>query len=98
MAFSKDGDGGETNSLSVVGGSGTQSASGGDAPSPSDRSSAIKLAQLKQEHRDLDEAIQALIASGRPDQLQLTRLKKRKLMLRDMIASLEDDILPDIIA
>jgi hypothetical protein len=53
---------------------------------------------LRQEHRDLDEAIQALIASGPFDQLQLTRLKKRKLFLRDQIAKLEDEIVPDIIA
>ena len=57
-----------------------------------------KLAELTQEHRDLDMAIAALIASGTNDQIQLTRLKKRKLQLKDQIARIEDDLLPDIIA
>jgi hypothetical protein len=57
-----------------------------------------KLAELVQEHRDLDAAITALIASGSHDQIQLTRLKKRKLQLKDLIARIEDDLLPDIIA
>jgi len=57
-----------------------------------------KLAELTQEHRDLDMAIAALIASGANDQIQLTRLKKRKLQLKDQIARIEDDLLPDIIA
>lgn len=57
-----------------------------------------KLAELTQEHRDLDTAIAALIASGANDQIQLTRLKKRKLQLKDQIAQIEDDLLPDIIA
>jgi hypothetical protein len=57
-----------------------------------------KLAELVQEHRDLDAAIAALIASGSHDQIQLTRLKKRKLQLKDQIARIEDDLLPDIIA
>lgn len=93
MGFSKDGEGGESPGLSVVGG--TESAGTSDS---ADKATSLKLSQLRQEHRDLDEAIQALIASGPFDQLQLTRLKKRKLMLRDQIAKLEDDILPDIIA
>jgi hypothetical protein len=57
-----------------------------------------KLASLVQEHRDLDAAIAALIASGTHDQIQLTRLKKRKLQLKDQIARVEDELLPDIIA
>jgi hypothetical protein len=57
-----------------------------------------KLAELVQEHRDLDAAIAALIGSGSSDQIQLTRLKKRKLQLKDQIARIEDDLLPDIIA
>ena len=57
-----------------------------------------KLAELAQEHRDLDAAIAALITSGAHDQIQLTRLKKRKLQLKDQIARIEDDLLPDIIA
>jgi hypothetical protein len=57
-----------------------------------------KLAELIQEHRDLDSAIAALIGQGALDQIQLTRLKKRKLQLRDLIAKIEDSFLPDIIA
>ena len=57
-----------------------------------------RLELLKTEHRDLDAAITALIASGSTDQLQIARLKKRKLALRDQIALIEDNLLPDIIA
>ena len=57
-----------------------------------------KLAALKTEHRDLDEVI-SRIASARPfDQLQIQRLKKRKLMLKDQISKIESELLPDIIA
>ncbi len=61
-----------------------------------------RLAGLKSEHRDLDTAIAALIVEGRErgfvDQLQIARLKKRKLKIRDQIFILEDALLPDIIA
>jgi hypothetical protein len=57
-----------------------------------------RLAQLKQEHRDLDEAIIAMEAEPQRDQLMLTRLKKKKLGLKDEIARLEDQLFPDIIA
>ena len=56
------------------------------------------LAVLTQEHRDLDQAIAAMIESGVRDQLQLSRLKRRKLQLKDQIARIEDALLPDIIA
>jgi hypothetical protein len=56
------------------------------------------LLKLKQEHRDLDSAINALEESGRADQLQLKRLKKKKLFLKDEISRIEDQLLPDIIA
>src|SRR6516165_1767625 len=56
------------------------------------------LLKLKQEHRDLDSAINALEESGRADQLQLKRLKKKKLYLKDEIARIEDQLLLDIIA
>jgi hypothetical protein len=56
------------------------------------------LTQLKQEHRDLDAAIEALEHSVRTDQLQIKRLKKKKLVLKDEIARVEDELLPDIIA
>ncbi|GAB4118557.1 MAG: DUF465 domain-containing protein [Rhodothalassiaceae bacterium] len=57
-----------------------------------------RLALLLQEHRDLDSAIEALQQSASRDQLQLQRLKKRKLALKDQIRHLEDQLLPDIIA
>ena len=57
-----------------------------------------ELARLHQEHRDLDAAIDALHQSPAPDLLRLQRLKKRKLLLRDRIAFIEDQITPDIIA
>jgi hypothetical protein len=60
--------------------------------------SASRLAALKTEHRDLDTAIDALRSMAAPDQLQLARLKKRKLRLKDEIAVLEDLRVPDIIA
>jgi hypothetical protein len=59
---------------------------------------AARLDILKVEHRDLDAAIAALAEAGVPDQLRLARLKKRKLRLRDEIAALEDQLVPDIIA
>lgn len=57
-----------------------------------------RLTFLRLEHRDLDDAIDALRASAAADQLQVARLKKRKLRLRDEIAALEDLLIPDIIA
>jgi hypothetical protein len=57
-----------------------------------------RLAVLRTEHRDLDAAIDALTTSNSTDQLQIARLKKRKLRLRDQIAIIEDTLLPDIIA
>tara|TARA_R110000824_G_scaffold390760_3_gene587554 strand:- start:33279 stop:33485 length:207 start_codon:yes stop_codon:yes gene_type:complete len=56
------------------------------------------LAQLKEEHRDLDAAISALESTPLPDHLQIKRLKKRKLYLRDRIREIDDQIFPDIIA
>jgi hypothetical protein len=57
-----------------------------------------RLETLRSEHRDLDAAIDALLATGSADQLQIARLKKRKLKLRDEIAMFEDQLIPDIIA
>jgi hypothetical protein len=57
-----------------------------------------RLEVMRAEHRDLDAAIEALIGTGTGDQLQIARLKKRKLKLRDQIAMLEDYLIPDIIA
>lgn len=56
------------------------------------------LEELKQEHRDLDDAIEALRARAVADQLQIARLKKKKLALKDRIIRLEDQLIPDIIA
>ena len=58
----------------------------------------VKLELLQREHRDLDDAIAALDSSGRADALTLRRLKKRKLMLKDEIQRITDEITPDIIA
>lgn len=57
-----------------------------------------QLARLQQEHRDLDAAIEALMESPGADLLQVQRLKKRKLVLRDRISFIEDQLTPDIIA
>ena len=57
-----------------------------------------KLATLKSEHRDLDEVIARLAERAPFDQLQLQRLKKRKLLLKDQISKIESELLPDIIA
>ncbi len=57
-----------------------------------------KVAGLELEHRDLDDVISNLESQGEFDQLKLSRLKKRKLMLKDQIASLRDNLFPDIIA
>ncbi|KAB1078736.1 YdcH family protein [Methylobacterium soli] len=58
----------------------------------------VELSRLKEEHRDLDSAIEALERGVAGDQLQIQRLKKRKLTLRDRISYVEDQITPDIIA
>ena len=57
-----------------------------------------ELTRLRQEHRDLDSAIEALERLEAGDRLQIQRLKKRKLALKDQISFLEDQITPDIIA
>jgi hypothetical protein len=57
-----------------------------------------RLEALRIEHRDLDAAIEALSAAGSTDQLQIARLKKRRLKLKDQIALLQDYLIPDIIA
>ena len=57
-----------------------------------------KLAALKIEHRDLDDVIARLAERAPFDQIQLQRLKKRKLLLKDQISKIESELLPDIIA
>ncbi|MCC6001562.1 MAG: DUF465 domain-containing protein [Pararhodobacter sp.] len=58
----------------------------------------VRLEVLRREHRDLDEAIAAMTDLATADQLTLKRLKKRKLLLKDQIARIEDELTPDIIA
>ncbi len=57
-----------------------------------------EASRLREEHRDLDAAIDALEEVGKSDQLQIQRLKKRKLVLRDRLTFLDDLLTPDIIA
>ena len=63
-----------------------------------ERELRAQLARLQQEHRDLDAAIAALQESLGSDIIQVQRLKKRKLQLRDRITFIEDELTPDIIA
>ncbi len=65
---------------------------------PETRELKIKLAILQTEHRDLDDVINRMVLTPPYDQLQLQRLKKKKLTLKDQIAKLEALIVPDIIA
>ena len=65
---------------------------------PDEVAARAKLAALLQEHRDLDAAIAAMLAEPNCDQLARSRLKKRKLHLKDEIAEISNSLLPDIIA
>jgi hypothetical protein len=65
---------------------------------PDEVAARAKLAALIQEHRDLDAAIEAMAVAGAGDQLALSRLKKRKLQLKDEITEINNSLLPDIIA
>jgi len=58
----------------------------------------VRLGVLRHEHRDLDDAIRALEATGTADPFTIKRLKKQKLTLKDKIALIEDELTPDIIA
>ena len=57
-----------------------------------------RIVELKMEHRDLDTAIERLAADSAHDELQLRRLKRRKLLLKDQITRLEREIDPDVLA
>jgi hypothetical protein len=70
----------------------------GDEPAGDDAAIRARIVTLREEHQDLDDAVRALEATPLPDQLRVARLKKKKLMLRDQIAKLEDRLTPDIIA
>ena len=59
---------------------------------------ALRVQQLRTEHRDLDEVLSRLVRDHSVDELQIRRLKKRKLYLKDTIAKLESEMLPDITA
>ncbi len=65
---------------------------------PSQEQIQAELEHLRSEHRDLDDVIQRIIEEAPFDQLQMQRMKKRKLQLKDQIAKLEDLLIPDIIA
>jgi len=65
---------------------------------PDEVAARAKLAQLTQEHRDLDAAIEAMALAGNSNLLALSRLKKRKLQLKDEITEINNGLLPDIIA
>ncbi len=76
----------------------TMSTQGGGLTDEEEREIRRELAELRQEHRDLDLAIAAMVDSGKIDTIRIQRMKKRKLALKDRIAALEDRRLPDIIA
>jgi hypothetical protein len=64
-----------------------------------DRATAMRrLEEMRTEHRDLDDVIRKITTAPPYDQLQVQRLKKRKLLLKDMISKAESELLPDIIA
>ena len=65
---------------------------------PDEVAARAKLAQLTQEYRDLDAALEAMVQAGNPDLMALARLKKRKLQLKDEITEINNGLLPDIIA
>jgi hypothetical protein len=69
-----------------------------DDPPANDGALQARIAELRQEHQDLDAAVVALLAQPLPDQLRIARLKRRKLALRDQIVLLENRLTPDIIA
>jgi hypothetical protein len=65
---------------------------------PSEDTLRARLAELKQDHADLDAALQAIAISPLPDMLLIGRLKRKKLTLKDEITRIEDQLTPDIIA
>ncbi len=68
------------------------------AVDPAREATLARLHDLKLQHQDLGDAIEALASKTNPDQLQIARLKKQKLFLRDQIVKLENRLTPDIIA
>lgn len=74
--------------------------SSGSPPStePDETELQAELQQLRIEHKDISDAVEALEAIGQADQLQIRRFKRRKLLLKDRIRQIEDQLTPDIIA
>ena len=70
----------------------------GDLSMKTDEVLRVELEVMRRQHRDLDEAIAALVERGSSDQLTIRRLKKQKLLLKDKIAVIADRLTPDIIA
>ena len=68
------------------------------AADPEHEALKLRIEQLRMEHRDLDDVIGRLVAMMPHDQLQVQRMKKRKLFIKDQIAALERQITPDILA
>lgn len=96
MAPRDDTDNGKTEG--VIDASHLFRARSGELEGANDDTLKARLSLLEEEHRDLDDAIQALAASPAHDTLALARLKKRKLALKDAIQKLKDQMTPDIIA
>lgn len=69
-----------------------------DLSMKSDEVLRVELEVFRRQHRDLDEAIEALVERNTSDQLTIKRLKKQKLRLKDLISLIEDRLTPDIIA
>jgi hypothetical protein len=69
-----------------------------DDHDPSEAALEARLVELRQDHADLDAAVQAIALSPLPDMLLIGRLKRKKLALKDEIARIEDQLTPDIIA
>jgi hypothetical protein len=78
--------------------SGSGDADGDNDPGIDRHSLEIELQQLRVEHKDISDAVDALEAIGQADQLQIRRFKRRKLILKDRIRQIEDQLTPDIIA
>jgi len=77
---------------------GSETAKGDNDPGLDRTTLEAELQQLRIEHKDISDAVEALEAIGQSDQLQIRRFKRRKLILKDRIRQIEDQLTPDIIA
>jgi len=84
--------------LTVIDGDGTNQETMPEPEGANDDALRMKIGQLEQEHRDLDQAIVTMEERMPYDRLTIGRMKKRKLVLRDQIQELRDQLVPDIIA